>query len=79
MPNTCRRQLSFYFSASRYSTVGYGDVILPRVRRALGDATFARNPATPRKSQTISVTDVITPEDQDIRLFCSHDLFLDLN
>ncbi len=27
---------SFYFSASSYSTVGYGDVILPRVFRLLG-------------------------------------------
>ncbi len=27
---------SFYFSASSYSTVGYGDVVLPRVWRLLG-------------------------------------------
>ncbi|HXZ81250.1 MAG TPA: ion channel [Terriglobales bacterium] len=27
---------SFYFSASSYSTVGYGDVVLPRIWRALG-------------------------------------------
>jgi len=27
---------SFYFSASSYSTVGYGDVVLPRVCRLLG-------------------------------------------
>ncbi len=27
---------SFYFSASSYSTVGYGDVVLPRVYRLLG-------------------------------------------
>jgi voltage-gated potassium channel len=27
---------SFYFSATSYSTVGYGDVILPRVWRLLG-------------------------------------------
>jgi len=27
---------SFYFSASSYSTVGYGDVVLPRVFRLLG-------------------------------------------
>ena len=27
---------SFYFSASSYSTVGYGDVVLPRVWRVLG-------------------------------------------
>jgi len=27
---------SFYFSASGYSTVGYGDVVLPRVWRLLG-------------------------------------------
>jgi len=26
----------FYFSASSYSTVGYGDIVLPRVWRALG-------------------------------------------
>jgi len=26
----------FYFSATRYSTVGYGDVVLPPVRRLLG-------------------------------------------
>ena len=26
----------FYFSAASYSTVGYGDVVLPRVWRALG-------------------------------------------
>jgi voltage-gated potassium channel len=27
---------SFYFSASSYSTVGYGDVVLPRIWRVLG-------------------------------------------
>ena len=27
---------SFYFSATSYSTVGYGDVVLPRVWRTLG-------------------------------------------
>jgi voltage-gated potassium channel len=27
---------SFYFSAASYSTVGYGDVVLPRVWRVLG-------------------------------------------
>jgi voltage-gated potassium channel len=27
---------AFYFSASSYSTVGYGDVVLPRVWRLLG-------------------------------------------
>jgi voltage-gated potassium channel len=27
---------SFYFSASSYSTVGYGDIVLPRVWRLLG-------------------------------------------
>ena len=27
---------SFYFSATSYSTVGYGDVVLPRVSRLLG-------------------------------------------
>jgi hypothetical protein len=27
---------SFYFSATSYSTVGYGDVVLPRVYRLLG-------------------------------------------
>lgn len=27
---------SFYFSATSYSTVGYGDVVLPRIWRALG-------------------------------------------
>lgn len=27
---------SFYFSAASYSTVGYGDVVLPRVSRLLG-------------------------------------------
>ena len=26
----------FYFSAATYSTVGYGDVVLPRIWRALG-------------------------------------------
>jgi voltage-gated potassium channel len=29
-------ETSFYFSASSYSTVGYGDVVLPRVWRLLG-------------------------------------------
>jgi voltage-gated potassium channel len=29
-------EASFYFSAASYSTVGYGDVVLPRVWRALG-------------------------------------------
>jgi voltage-gated potassium channel len=29
-------EASFYFSASSYSTVGYGDVVLPRVWRLLG-------------------------------------------
>jgi voltage-gated potassium channel len=27
---------SFYFSATSYSTVGYGDIVLPRVSRLLG-------------------------------------------
>jgi voltage-gated potassium channel len=27
---------SFYFSAASYSTVGYGDIVLPRVWRLLG-------------------------------------------
>jgi len=27
---------SFYFSATSYSTVGYGDVVLPRIWRLLG-------------------------------------------
>ena len=27
---------SFYFSASSYSTVGYGDIVLPRLWRLLG-------------------------------------------
>lgn len=27
---------SFYFSATSYSTVGYGDIVLPRVWRTLG-------------------------------------------
>jgi voltage-gated potassium channel len=27
---------SFYFSATSYSTVGYGDIVLPRVWRAVG-------------------------------------------
>jgi voltage-gated potassium channel len=27
---------SFYFSASSYSTVGYGDAVLPRIWRLLG-------------------------------------------
>ena len=29
-------EASFYFSAASYSTVGYGDVVLPRVWRLLG-------------------------------------------
>jgi voltage-gated potassium channel len=29
-------EVSFYFSATSYSTVGYGDVILPRAWRTLG-------------------------------------------
>jgi voltage-gated potassium channel len=29
-------EASFYFSASSYSTVGYGDVVLPRIFRLLG-------------------------------------------
>lgn len=29
-------EASFYFSASSYSTVGYGDIVLPRVWRLLG-------------------------------------------
>lgn len=29
-------ETSFYFSATSYSTVGYGDVVLPRVWRLLG-------------------------------------------
>lgn len=29
-------EASFYFSATSYSTVGYGDVILPRIWRLLG-------------------------------------------
>jgi voltage-gated potassium channel len=29
-------ETSFYFSATSYSTVGYGDIVLPRVWRALG-------------------------------------------
>jgi voltage-gated potassium channel len=29
-------EASFYFSAASYSTVGYGDVLLPRVWRVLG-------------------------------------------
>jgi len=29
-------ETSFYFSASSYSTVGYGDVVLPRLWRMLG-------------------------------------------
>jgi voltage-gated potassium channel len=29
-------EASFYFSAASYSTVGYGDVVLPRVWRTLG-------------------------------------------
>jgi len=29
-------EASFYFSATSYSTVGYGDIVLPRVWRAIG-------------------------------------------
>lgn len=29
-------EASFYFSAASYSTVGYGDVLLPRIWRSLG-------------------------------------------
>jgi hypothetical protein len=29
-------EVSFYFSTTSYSTVGYGDVILPRMWRTLG-------------------------------------------
>jgi voltage-gated potassium channel len=29
-------EAGFYFSATSYSTVGYGDIVLPRVWRALG-------------------------------------------
>src|SRR5690348_1573343 len=29
-------EASFYFSATSYSTVGYGDVVLPRIWRLLG-------------------------------------------
>ncbi|MGA9978340.1 MAG: ion channel [Candidatus Sulfotelmatobacter sp.] len=29
-------EISFYFSAASYSTVGYGDVLLPHIWRALG-------------------------------------------